>query len=98
LFFNLMESAIAGQIGFDVYSDSDYRADGFWFGEAAGRIVVSIHERHEEDLVNLAADFGVEALYLGETGSNTLNIDGETWGTVDSFAAIHQNEMEKLFN
>jgi phosphoribosylformylglycinamidine synthase len=90
----LKESALAGKIGFEVYSDDDIRTDAFWFGEGQGRVVVSVPEEHEDDVVDLLAELEVPALYLGEVGGNSLVFDGEVWHTMDELYAWNERHLK----
>ena len=42
LYVALAESAMAGNLGFAIETDSEIRKDAFLFGEAQGRIVGSV--------------------------------------------------------
>ena len=90
----LKESALAGKIGFEVYSDDDIRTDAFWFGEGQGRVVVSVPEEHEDAVVDLLAELEVPALYLGEVGGNSLVFDGEVWHTMDELYAWNDSHLK----
>ena len=52
LFINLVESSITNKLGFDITSDAEVRADAFLFGEAQGRIVVSVTPRKEDAFID----------------------------------------------
>ena len=90
----LKESALAGKIGFEVYSDDDIRTDAFWFGEGQGRVVVSVPEEHEDAVVDLLAELEVPALYLGEVGGNSLVFDGEVWHTMDELYEWNERHLK----
>ncbi|MDA0931251.1 MAG: phosphoribosylformylglycinamidine synthase subunit PurL [Bacteroidetes bacterium] len=90
----LKESALAGKIGFEVYSDDDIRTDAFWFGEGQGRVVVSVPEEHEDAVVDLLAELEVPALYLGEVGGNSLVFDGEVWHTMDELYSWNDRHLK----
>ena len=47
LFITLLESAFHRNLGFDVVaSDYSIRKDGYWFGEAQSRVVVSVSKEN----------------------------------------------------
>jgi phosphoribosylformylglycinamidine synthase len=50
------------------------------FGEAAGRVVVSVQPGNREKLLELARDAGIHAAVIGRTGGNRIHvaIDGST--------------------
>ncbi|MCB0567866.1 MAG: phosphoribosylformylglycinamidine synthase subunit PurL [Phaeodactylibacter sp.] len=82
LFTALMESALAGELGFDIETDSNFRKDAYLFGESQSRILVTVSEAREDELVNNLNSHNVSFTKLGEiTGSNAI-IDGENYGPV----------------
>jgi phosphoribosylformylglycinamidine synthase subunit PurL len=98
LFFCLLESAFVNSVGFSVYADDDVRQDGFWFGEAGGRIVISLDKDNEEEVVELASSHGVEATYLGETIPEKVLIEDTIWGTLEEFRNLHSSALNELLN
>ncbi|MFC7526169.1 phosphoribosylformylglycinamidine synthase subunit PurL [Parapedobacter sp. GCM10030251] len=83
LYVALAESAMAGNLGFAIDSDSEIRKDAFLFGEAQGRIVVSVKPDRQESFVEVLAASGTEFSLLGAVTKNGFVVDGELYDTVD---------------
>jgi len=77
----LLESAFSNQLGFEVNTDSPIRQDAFWFGEAAGRVVVSVHPDMNTELISLSKTFQVPCSRLGIVNEGKIIIQGEEMGT-----------------
>jgi phosphoribosylformylglycinamidine synthase len=69
------------RIGVRVELDEPFRPDAVLFGESTGRVLATTADA--EALLALAAELGVPAARIGETGGETLRIasshSGETW-------------------
>jgi len=83
LYVALAESAMAGNLGFAIDTDSEIRKDAFLFGEAQGRIVVSVKPDRQESFVEVLAASGTEFSLLGAVTKNGFVVDGELYDTVD---------------
>jgi len=83
LFISLFESARHHKLGFKIYSDADIRKDAFLFGEAQGRVVVSVSSEKQEAFVEFMAHTDVDFTYLGEVIKGDMIIDDESFGNVE---------------
>src|SRR5690606_17325652 len=79
----LAESAMAGNLGFAIDTDSEIRKDAFLFGEAQGRIVVSVKPGAQEAFVEVLAASGTEFSLLGAVTKNGFVVDDELYDTVE---------------
>jgi phosphoribosylformylglycinamidine synthase len=93
LFVTLLESAMAGGLGFDLTTDAEIRPDAFLFGEAQGRIVVSVRPEDEERFLDIMMRNGVEFDLLGHVTKGSVRVDDEEWGTVASFRDRYDNAL-----
>jgi phosphoribosylformylglycinamidine synthase len=96
LFVALFESAKAGRLGCRVDSDPDIRKDAFLFGEAQGRVLVSIRPGMQESLVEFLAATDVDFSLIGEVGGDSLVVDGESFGTLQELTAIYDNAIPRM--
>jgi phosphoribosylformylglycinamidine synthase subunit PurL len=81
LFVTLAESAFPGELGFDVVADdASIRKDGFWFGEAQSRVVVSVAASQAAAFRSVLGGF--PAAELGFVTSGEIEVDGMDWGMV----------------
>lgn len=98
LFITLLESAMAGNIGFNIESDPDIRKDAFLFGEAQGRIVVSVSPEQLDEFIEVLAESEVEFTNLGSTGGTDLKIDDESFGTITDFRILYETAIAGKMN
>lgn len=87
LFVACMESAMSGNLGFDICTDKQYRLDAYLFGESQSRVVVSLASEKMAELESICKKHGVDMLRIGTvTTSDSVIVNGEAWGTISSFA------------
>jgi phosphoribosylformylglycinamidine synthase len=96
LYISLLESAMVNDLGFDISSDDEIRPDAFLFGEAQGRVVVSISSDQQEAFVELLAASETEFSLLGTVTDGALVVDGSSFGTVLEAKQVHLNVLHGL--
>jgi phosphoribosylformylglycinamidine synthase II len=97
LYIALVESAMPNGLGFDIESDSSIRKDAFLFGEAQGRVVVSIAPDDHERFIEMMATSEVEFGLLGTVnGSGNTNIDEELFGNITDIKMVHDNVLHVI--
>jgi phosphoribosylformylglycinamidine synthase subunit PurL len=97
LFISLMESCFNRNLGFTVTTtDHAIRKDAYWFGEAQGRVVVTVKKENRSDFMMLLEKMETTVTYLGTVTSGTINIDGENWGTVKEWKEKYDNAIENM--
>ncbi len=96
LFVALMESAMAGKLGFDITSDSAIRRDAYLFGESQSRVVVSVHPDHEDEFIDLMMLNGVEFDLLGHVTKGSIRIDDIDWGHVEDYRELYDNALGNI--
>lgn len=95
LFTTLLESAMAGNLGFDVQLPENFRKDVLLFGESAGRIVVSV----KTALVPVfEAEVGDQAFVkLGcVKATGEICVEGKSWGYLPEWKKAYDESLEKL--
>ena len=98
LFITLLESSMPRGLGFSVECDEDIRKDAFLFGEAQGRIVVSVSQDKLDDFVEMIAETEVDFYNLGEVKGDEIMIDGESFGKVAEYSNSYNNSLSDLLN
>jgi phosphoribosylformylglycinamidine synthase len=93
LFVTLLESAMAGGLGFDLTTDAEIRPDAFLFGEAQSRIVVSVRPDDEERFLDIMMRNGVEFDLLGHVTKGSVRVDDEDWGSVADFRQRYDHAL-----
>jgi len=97
LFVAVAESALHGQLGFDISSqgrDPGIRLDAFLFGEAQGRVVVSVRPAQQADFESAMQQTDVPFSVLGQVvaGSN-WQVDGEVILTLPEAKELYEGTL-----
>ena len=96
LYVALVESALPNKLGFDVETDSAIRKDAFLFGEAQGRVVVSIAPHDQERFIEMMATSEIEFSLLGTVNAGFLNIDEEPFGHITDLKMVYDNVLHEI--
>jgi phosphoribosylformylglycinamidine synthase subunit PurL len=95
LFVTLAESSFPQSLGFNVeMKNNAIRKDAFWFGEAQGRVVVSVREEDKEAFEN---ELNISFQKLGVVTANEIFIDNENWGSIDGWSEKYDNAIGNYF-
>ncbi|TKK67814.1 phosphoribosylformylglycinamidine synthase subunit PurL [Ilyomonas limi] len=98
----LMESGFNRGLGFDVSFNNHYvdesneRNDAFWFGEAQGRVIVSVADEHMEAFLQHIENAGIETVELGQVTSGDVLVNGDNWGNINEWKYKYDTAIEKL--
>lgn len=96
LWVALMESAMAGDLGFDITTDAAIRADAYLFGESQSRVVVSVPQSVETEFIDQMMLNGVEFDLLGHVTRGAIRLDDEDWGMVQHYRELYDTAIEKM--
>lgn len=96
LFITLLESAMPNSFGFDVTSDAEIRDDAFLFGEAQGRIVVSVAPSREATFVDFMQKQNVPFTTLGHVTKSELRVNDISFGFVNDLRELYNTALEKI--
>ena len=96
LWVALMESALAGDLGFDLTTDAAIRADAYLFGESQSRVVVSVPQAVETEFIDQMMLNGVEFDLLGHVTKGAIRIDDQDWGTVAHYRELYDGSIGKM--
>ena len=96
LFITLLESAMPNNLGFSIAADSSIRKDAFLFGEAQGRVVVSISPDEQERFIELMATSEVDFSLLGTVDNGYLFVDEEPFGHVTDIKLVYDNVLHVI--
>ncbi len=95
LFVTLAESGFNRLLGFEVQQSSDeIRKDAFWFGEAQGRVVVSVNPSDSIEFEKLL-DISFEK--IGVVSSDNIIIEDEGWGNIREWREKYDNAIGNYF-
>lgn len=95
LFTTLIESAMPNNLGFDILTDSEIRLDSYLFGEAQGRVVVTIDPEKEEDFLDMIGLTGVPCCTIGTVTNGSIIIDEENFGNIQDYKVKYDNSFSK---
>jgi len=98
LYIALLESAMPNNLGFTVVTDDEIRKDAFLFGEAQGRVVVSIKPANQETFVELMATSNTDFSLLGTVTAGDLLVDEQSFGSVAESIVIYENVLGNILN
>ncbi len=96
LYITLLESAMPNNLGFAIETDAEIRKDAFLFGEAQGRVVVSVKPDMQESFIELLATSEVEFSLLGIVNNGDLKIDDQSFGSVNEAKNIYDNVLRHI--
>jgi phosphoribosylformylglycinamidine synthase len=95
LFIALIESSFKNNLGFDVVaSDYKIRKDGFWFGEAQSRVVVSVRPDKVQAFKKALGSHPYEE--LGVVTFSSIEVDGQEWGHISNWKYEYNTAIENL--
>jgi len=95
LFVTLAESGFFRSFGFEVTQhSSQVRRDAFWFGEAQGRVVVTVKDSQAADFEKLLK---VPFEKLGTVTPGEIIIDNDPWGKIQEWAEKYDNSIGNYF-
>ncbi len=96
LIITLLESGFAGNKGFNVDPSIEMRKDAYWFGEAQGRIVVSVNTNALDTLLNDAKAAGIACSIVGTVTESDIEVSGENWGDINGWKEKYDTAIEKM--
>jgi phosphoribosylformylglycinamidine (FGAM) synthase-like enzyme len=96
LYITLVESSLPGGLGFEISTDSTIRKDAFLFGEAQGRVAVSVSPDDQERFIELMATSEVDFSLLGTVSNGFLTIDNESFGHITDIKMVYDNVLHEI--
>ncbi|MGN6604626.1 MAG: phosphoribosylformylglycinamidine synthase subunit PurL [Ginsengibacter sp.] len=91
LFVTLAESSFFKNLGFAVNQQKkEIRKDAYWFGEAQGRVVVTVSS---EKINEFEGHLGIPFEKLGTVTGGKIVVNGEDWGDVDEWKDKYENAI-----
>ena len=95
LFVTLAESGFYRSLGFEVaQQSSQIRRDAFWFGEAQGRVVVTVGN---SDIVDFEMSVKIPYEKLGTVTGGEIIVDNDHWGKIDAWGEKYDSAIGAYF-
>jgi len=95
LYIALLESGMPNNLGFEIDTDDEIRKDAFLFGEAQGRVVVSVSAEKLDEFIVFLAESDVEFTNLGIVTSGDMLIDSASFGAIADAKDLYDNAIER---
>jgi phosphoribosylformylglycinamidine synthase subunit PurL len=98
LYVTLFEMGLEDNLGFDIVTDSEVREDAYLFGEAQGRVVVTLNEDTEEEFIDFMMERGIPFTLLGHVTRGKMVIDDHHHGFVEEVRPGYDNKIGELMS
>lgn len=95
LFIALSESGLNRNLGFSIATDADIRTDAFLFGEAQGRVVVSVNDENADAFLNILMETDIDFTHLGNVTNGEIKIDEKYWYDIKDLKESYDTAIEK---
>jgi len=92
----LLESGFPNNLGFTLNTDPNMRKDAFLYGEAGGRVVVSISPNRQEAFEKELAAFQIPVYRLGTIQGTNVVIDKRKVGEITTYYQLYDTAIEKI--
>lgn len=96
LFVALCEAGFNNELGFSIQTQGGMRKDGYLFGEAQSRVVVTVAVSQVKELETMLSSFPHEK--IGVVTSGEIMVDGNFWGTIDWWKDAYDNAIENYLS
>jgi len=97
LFITLLECGFNRKKGFEVISkEKNIRRDAFWFGEAQGRIVISVKKNKKSEFDKFMKGSITSYSELGFVTQNEVLVEKENWGSIEVWKDKYDNAISNI--
>lgn len=93
LYIALLESAMPKNLGFDITTPAEVRTDGFLFGEAQGRVVITVPIEKEPEFIDFMLEKNFPFYTLGHVTKGELRIDDVSFGFISDEKEKYDNAI-----
>jgi phosphoribosylformylglycinamidine synthase subunit PurL len=95
LFVALAEKSFHKGLGFSISTDVKFRKDAYLFGEAQSRVVLTCDKDKADLIKTLGMQLGVTVTEIGQVSGDVFLIDGESFGSVNTYKQLYHNGLTK---
>ncbi|MDY0199460.1 MAG: phosphoribosylformylglycinamidine synthase subunit PurL [Bacteroidales bacterium] len=96
LFVCLYECAAPRNLGFDITTDAEIRTDAFLFGEAQGRVVVTVSPSRETQFIDHMIESKMTFTTIGHVTKSEIRVDDVSFGFIADWKDEYDNTLGKL--
>ncbi len=94
LYISLVESSLYRNLGFDIFTDNDFRQDAYLFGEAQSRAIVSVSAENKNSFEKFLTR-KINFICLGQVTDGKVIIDDVDFGSIVSIKEDYMSAIEK---
>lgn len=94
-FIAIVESAMTQNFGATITTHNTIRKDAFLFGEAQGRVVVSVSPNNKTTFEDKLKALNVEFEFIGVVNSGEIIVDDLNFGTTAEYKELYDTSIEK---
>ncbi len=98
LYIALLESAMPNNFGFAIATDSEIRKDAFLFGEAQGRVIITVKPENRSLFVEKMAASTTDFTYLGVVTNSGNVVDDEMYDTTAHAKSIYDQVLSSYLD
>lgn len=99
LLIGLFEKGFFLNKGFKVSKqNNDLRNDAFWFGEAQGRVVITVKKEHQAEVEASLKMDNIDCSVIGEVVENDVIVDNNNWGSIEEFKTSYDNAIGNILS
>ena len=74
----------------------DIRKDAYWFGEAQGRVIVTVGAEMLNMVLADVAKAGIACTVLGTVTSGNIEVQEENWGHISEWKNSYDTAIENM--
>ena len=98
LMISLMESAMVRNFGFNIGTGHKIRLDAALFGEAQGRVVVSVHPDHYVAFETMVVESELKFEVLGKVTADSIHVNDTDFGSIKNFSNTYNAALENYLS
>ncbi len=96
LWISLLESSFKNKLGFDITTDAEIRTDAFLFGEAQGRIIVSVRTLKQDRFMDILRKMKVPFSVVGHVTKGEIRVDDISFGYITDLQRTYEHAIEAI--
>ncbi len=97
LFIAVLESAMAGNVGFEINTSPEIRKDAYLFGEGQSRVIVSVDANNQHQFEQFIRDNNIPNSLIGTVKGNDVVVDNECYDSLENYKELYDTAIEKYF-
>lgn len=98
VFTALLEACMPMGLGCNIHSEKTIRKDAFLFGEAQGRVIVSVNPVNKTAFELALSTTSVPFSHIGEVKEKSLILDSINYGSISEFEKLYLTSIENKLN